>query len=83
VFVSRMSGIFILHLWLPLPFLPIAIEIELADYSEAFAPMCHAPGAAVPVQMSQQWRISDARIYCDQCTLDASLQSSYICGARS
>jgi len=78
VFMTLMSGLFSQHLWLPLPYLPITIELELADFSAAFAPAYLAPGALAPaVQMSQQWSLSDARVYCDMCQLDASLQSSY------
>jgi len=77
VFMTLMSGLFSQHLWLPLPYLPITIELELADFADPFAPNYQAPGAANAVQMSQLWSISDARVYCDMCQLDASLQSSY------
>jgi hypothetical protein len=77
VFMTLMSGLFSQHLWLPLPYFPITIEAELGNFDQAFAPNYHAPGAGAAVQMSQHWSINDARVYCDLCQLDASLQSSY------
>jgi len=76
VFMSLMSGFFSQHLWLPLPYLPITIELELADFSDPFAPT-YAAGGAADGPMSQLWSLSDARVYCDMCQLDAGLQSNY------
>ncbi len=80
VFMTLMSGLLNQHLWIPLPYLPLTIECEIGDASQAFAPLYRAPGVAATVAataMSQDWVIFDARLYCDMCTLDASLQSSY------
>jgi hypothetical protein len=82
VFMNLMSGLFSQHLWLPLSYLPITIELELGGFNDAFAPT-YRPGAAAAVQMSQQWSLSDARFYCDLCTLDSALQSSYAAHLQS
>jgi hypothetical protein len=73
------------HLWLPLQYLPsLTIELTLGQYSDAFAPLYRAPGAAgPPAARSQLWSLSDARVYCDLCTLDSSLQSSYAAHMQS
>ncbi len=79
VFMTLMSGLFSQHLWLPLSCMPsLTIELELGGYPDAFAPFFLAPGAAgAAAARSQLWSLSDARLHCDLCTLDSSLQSSY------
>ncbi len=83
VVMTLMSGVLNQHLWLSMAWLPLTIELELSDFSAPFAPHYQAPGAGAPVQMSQQWSISDARVYCDMAQLDASLSSRYASHLRS
>jgi len=84
IFFNLMSGILSQHLWIPLAYCPLTIELEVADVNSPFAPTYLAPGAigvggAAPVAavMSQNWSLSDVRFYGDMCELDAGLQSSY------
>jgi hypothetical protein len=84
IFFNLMSGILSQHLWIPLQYCPLVIELECAPFNEPFAPRYRNPNlplqaGALPaaVDMSQVWDLSDVRFYADMCELDAGLQSSY------
>ena len=76
-----LSGLFNQPKYLPLKFLPITLEFELADTEDAIvSPAAYADpwtGLFTPALTSNEWEITNCCIKCDICTLDNSLNNEY------
>lgn len=70
--------------WIPLNFCPLTFEFQLGQASDwldtgTTTPPATGtpPSAGSPVPNSQSWKITEAFLIYDLCTLDAEIQSSY------
>jgi hypothetical protein len=76
VMFKPLCGLFNQSKYIPLRYMPIELELELADNDEPVISVFNAVFAAA--NTSTSWKIQNCQIKCDIVTLDNALDNSYV-----
>ena len=63
--------------WLPLAYCPLTLSSCELDSATSWTVPTYTPAGGAAVNLSQNWTISDVRLWCDVATLDSGLQNQY------
>jgi hypothetical protein len=78
VMFKPLCGLFNQTKYLPLRYMPIELELELADNNEPIITDFLAGSAYTNDNTSKTWRIENCQIKCDLVSLDNALDNSYV-----